>query len=232
MNTKKTIVFLAIAFIIGCKSSQFSRDNKMESLKKTEIIHNLLMDSVESKTLASSDYLQKESLSKEEVGEAIRLIDDYKDYRAYHLLFAVKKADFPEFEAIPIETKSKILVSALQNQKALNDWFPVPGIWDCVEYSTEKVSYGEPTEMLIKMGRKAIPALRTELRNESRASYYGSSESTDLRMQDIERGDVAYLIVREILHPNDKMYVYLKSSRIDRDIQKSMLEQEIENEKE
>jgi hypothetical protein len=153
------------------------------------LIAQLLNASKERESLRTPDSFDELRLSPAQLAVAKKLIQDLKDYRAYHLLFAVKNTSEKAYEIIPTDVKIRVLTSALREQSHLNDW----------GHLEPKESYDGPVaKALLALGKGAIEQLEPTLKDSTRAPLFGS-EATMSSTFRYRRKDFAYRYIMLLL---------------------------------
>jgi hypothetical protein len=175
------------ALLMGCIFAlSFVCGNDGEDVE----VSQLLKLSEEKKPLQKVSGFDGLKLSAKQLTMAEKHVKDQKDYRSYHLLFAIKNTSKKVYNGLPGETKIMILTSALSEQSNLNDW----GYLD-----TKKSSDGRSAEALLQLGTAAIKHLTPLLEDSTPASLYGSEAGTMSEHYKYRRKDFAYRYVMLIL---------------------------------
>lgn len=132
-------------------------------------ISQLLRYSKDKKALQKFPDFDDLKLSSKQLAIAEKYVTDKRDFRSYHLLFAIRNSSKKSYDGLPSEIKMMILVSALAEQKNLNDW----GYLD-----TDRSYDGLAAVALLQLGKGAIKYLRPMLNDATPASLYGSETGT------------------------------------------------------
>ena len=152
---------------------------------------------------------------------AERYVRDHADYTAYHLLFLLHDQSPKAYEAIPADTKARVLCSALANCTLMNDWgYLAP------EGCQDSVS----AKALLALGDAALPYLEPQLDDMREAYLFGSEEATVSFDLGYRRADFAYRYSMLILGHNpafpgdpaerDKLIDALKADILRRGVRK------------
>jgi len=121
---------------------------------------------------------------------AKKYVEAHRNYRSYHLLFAIKNTSANVYDSISTEAKLMILVSTLTEQTNLNDW----------GYLDTKNSFdGPPAQALLLLGKDAITALKPLLNDSTRVYLYGSETGTSSTKYAYRRKDFAFRYVSLLL---------------------------------
>jgi hypothetical protein len=147
------------------------------------ITAQLVAESKAGLSLVESKILPTAQFDRDDAQAAEEYIHNHKDYTAYHLLFALRKAAPDLYGSIPDSTRASILCSTLQNSRYLNDW----------GYLEPNESFdGEAAIALLATGRKALDCLKAILDDEREAPLFGTEEATMSSTYRYRRKDFAY----------------------------------------
>jgi len=138
-------------------------------------------------------------LAAEEVPAAIEWLKGHPDVTSVHVLMALRKCHPKRYEAIPAETKVRVLVSYLRHTDCADDW----------SYVTHKpirltlrgarvvgpVDYPAAQALLAIPARVAVPHLSRLLHDQTEVGYSGSARATESHLSQLRRCDLAYRYV-------------------------------------
>ena len=157
-----------------------------------DVIARFLKASKEKECLSRWESFDDLRLSPAQLAVAEKHIKARKDYRSYHLLFAVKNTSKKAYEGLPVDTKIMILTSALRKQKPfLNDWGRLE----------PQESYdAESGRALLELGKGAINYLKPMLKDSTRVRLYGSEDALASSEYQYRRKDFAYRYISLLLN--------------------------------
>ena len=159
------------------------------------LIARLVAMSKEKKSLYRWESFAELKLSAKQLAAAEKYIKEVKDYRSYHLLFAVKNTSDEAYKRLPADVKIMVLTSALRELESLNDWSRL---------HPDESSDGEAATALLQLGKGAISHLAPILKISDPAKIFGSEESIASSEYGYRRKDFAYRYISLILEKNPK----------------------------
>jgi hypothetical protein len=150
------------------------------------IVDELIDDSRHSLTLTESRAFREGRLRELDLAPAAVRIAASPDYRAYHLLMAVRRASEESYERIPESVRSAVLCSAFEHARSFNDW----------GYLDPGGGYDGPAATaLTALGMTALGCLTPLLDDKRSAELLGSEMATISQLYNYRRADFAYRYV-------------------------------------
>jgi hypothetical protein len=151
----------------------------------------------ESKNKAAVDvsdaYYEERHVRPADLPLVLDYIRKHPDYTSYHLLFVLRRDQPTAYHKLPATVRASVLFSALKELTSFNDWEePCEGL--DIRYEPNSDS---PDQMLLEIGRPALPYLLPLLDNRSEASY--GDEEDEAEYDNYRRADVAFRFVSSIL---------------------------------
>lgn len=146
-------------------------------------VDELLREAAKKEMLLDSNVLDKRKLAERDIGRVLAEIGKHPDYKAYHVLFALRRDRPKEYGQVPSDAKAAILCSAMANVSCLNDWGSL---------SPEEGSDGIAGSALRELGKAAVKRLRPLLDDKRRAPLFGNEDATENELNGYRRADFAF----------------------------------------
>ncbi|MEX2212743.1 MAG: hypothetical protein WD768_01360 [Phycisphaeraceae bacterium] len=183
-------LILAIFILVGCATHQVQVQDQDEAPEYASTRLLVSLARVE-ETLTSAELLMdlfpQLLLRDREIDDAIVYVTRHPDYRSYHLLNAIWKADPAHLERISAGTRAKILVSAMGVATVMSDWMPP---W------SKKAEYYGASEILINLGEPALEYLCELLHDKKIVDWrlLSNANLPPLRTADYARWHIARIL--------------------------------------